>query len=313
MTTSRLRLLAAYTACFVLWGSTWSVIKVGLEDLPPLLFAGARMSLAGLVLLPLARPWRAEWRGNDFRRLLVVGFLQIGLPYGLMFVGQQWLPSSWAALLFSTFPVWLLLVARFLLPGNALTPLKIVSAVLGVAGVATMQLEQLRGASLGDAALVGALATLAAAAVVAVANVLARKHLTHVSPSVSVCVQTLFSGALLLGASLLMEQDRAVAWTPRAMGALVYLALGATVLTYQLLYWLLPRVPLAAIGAIPLLDTLVAVSLGVVLLDERVTLPLIAGGALILTGAGLANLLPSAPTATEGAPVRVEGGTSGGR
>lgn len=305
MKTSRFRLYAAYTGCFVLWGSTWSVIKVGLEDFPPLFFAGARMLLAGLVLVPLARPWRAHFTGGEGKLLALVGVLQIALPYALMFVGQQWLPSSWAALLFATFPVWLLGVARFLLPDHHLTPMKILSALLGVAGVAVMQQHQLRGDAFSNLAIVGGLATLAAAGIVAVANVLARKHLTHVSPAVSVCLQTLVSGAVLLLVSLAVEQDRTIHWTPRAVGALVYLAVAATVLTYQLLYWLLPRVPLAAIGAIPLLDTLVAVTLGVVLLDEHVTIPMILGGALILTGAAIANLLPASGAAAEEAELRV--------
>lgn len=290
---SRLKLATAYIACFVLWGSTWAVIKLGLDDLPPLLFAGTRMFLAGLVLLPLARPWRVALSAQDVRLLLLTGMLQICLPYGLMFVGQQWLPSSWAALFFSTFPVWLLLVARALLPGHGLTPLKVLSAVLGVLGVAVMQQEQLRGASFGQLAALGGAAMLLAAAVVAAANVLARKHLSHVSPSVTVCAQTLVSGVILLALSLALERGLPVAWTPRAVGSVVYLAVGATVLTYQLLYWLLPRVSLAAIGAIPLLDTLVAVGLGVALLNEVVTASLVLGGGLILVGAALANLTPA--------------------
>ncbi|MGA9525644.1 MAG: EamA family transporter, partial [Myxococcaceae bacterium] len=289
---SRLRVFVAYVACCVTWGSTWSVIKIGLEDLPPLRFAGMRMLLAGLVLLPIARPWSGKVPRGDLKMLVQVGLLQICIPFGLMFVGQQWIPSSWAALLFSTFPVWLLLVARMLLPGHALTPLNVVSALLGVAGVAVMQVDQLHAESFGNAAAVGGALILAAAAVSGFANVLARKHLMGVSTAVAVCVQTLVSGVLLFAASVVFERDQPSHWTLQSGAALVYLALGATVATYQLLYWLLPRVPLPAVGAIPLLDTLVAVAIGVAFLGERVTLTMVIGGGLILFGAGLANLLP---------------------
>jgi drug/metabolite transporter (DMT)-like permease len=105
---------------------------------------------------------------------------------------------------------------------------------------------------------------------------------------------------LLLAGSFLFESDLPAHWTPRALVAIAYLAVGATALTYQLLFWLLPRVPLAVVGAMPLLDTLVAVLLGVVMLGERVDSSLLVGGALILFSAALANLAPSA--SSEAAP-----------
>lgn len=303
---SRARLLLAYTACFVTWGSTWAVVKLALDDLPPLLFAGTRMLVAGLALLPFARPHRSGLGGRMLGLISGVGLLQICISYGLMFVAQQWIPSSWSALLFSTFPVWLLLVGRLMLADQPLTPLKLLSAVLGLSGIVVLQHEHLSGLSLSGPVVAGCLLTVLAALLVAVANVLVRWRFSHVPPSINVCVQTLTSSVLLLLASAVLESGRPVHWTPRAIGAVVYLALGATVVTYQLLYWLIPRVPLSAIGAMPLLDTLVAVLLGVVLLREHVTLSLVAGGVLILAGAALANLMPgaSSPSESEDPPAR---------
>ncbi len=286
-------MLLAYIACFVLWGSTWSVVKVGLADLPPLRFAATRMLLAGLVLLPFSGLRRVRPDARTWGMLAGVGVLQIALPYGLLFVAQQWIPSSWSALLFSTYAVWLLLVGRMLLPDQPLTPLKLVSAGLGLAGIVALQHEHLRGLSLSGLVVAGCLLTLVATISISVANVLVRRSLAHVSTSLSVCVQTLSSSVLLLGASFVFESHLPGHWTPRAVLAVVYLAVGATALTYQLLFWLLQRVPLAVVGAMPLLDTLVAVFLGVLMLGERVDSSLLMGGALILVSAALANLSPS--------------------
>lgn len=292
---SRARLLLAYVACFVLWGSTWSVVKVGLEDLPPLRFAAVRMMLAGLVLVPFSGLRRSRPDARTTWVLMGVGVLQIALPYGLLFTAQQWIPSSWSALLFSTYAVWLLLVGRLLLPDQPLTPLKLVSAGLGLAGVLALQYEHLRGLSLSGLVVAGCLLSLLATLSIALANVLVRRALAHVPTSLSVCVQTLSSSVLLLGASVVFESHLPGHWTPRAVLAIVFLAVGATALTYQLLFWLLAHVPLSVIGAMPLLDTLVAVLLGVVMLGERVDSSLLLGGALILSSAALANLSPSAP------------------
>ncbi|MFL5359118.1 DMT family transporter [Archangium sp.] len=299
---SRARLLLAYIACFVLWGSTWSVVKVALEDLPPLRFAGARMMLAGLVLLPFSGLRRSRPDARTLWTLLGVGLLQIALPYGLLFIAQQWIPSSWSALLFSTYAVWLLLVGRMLLPDQPLTPLKLVSAALGLVGIVALQHEHLRGLNLSGLVVAGCLLTLLATVSISLANVLVRRSLAHVPTGLSVCVQTLSSSVLLLAASLAFESHLPGHWTPRAVGAIVYLAVGATALTYQLLFWLLSRVPLAVVGAMPLLDTLVAVGLGVVMLGERVDSSLLLGGALILSSAALANLSPSAPPPPEAIP-----------
>jgi drug/metabolite transporter (DMT)-like permease len=296
---SRARLLLAYTACFVTWGSTWAVAKLALADLPPLLFAGSRMLLAGLALLPFAGLHKAKLGARTLWAIMGVGLLQIGVSYGMMFVAQQWIPSSWAALLFSTFPVWLLLMGRLMLPDQPLTPLKLLSAALGLGGIVVLQHEHLAGLRLSGLVVAGCLLMVGAALLVAIANVIVRKSLSHLSPGILVCVQTLSSSVLLLVASGLFESGQPANWTLRSAGAVVYLALGATVVTYQLLYWLIPRVPLSAIGAMPLLDTLVAVLLGLVLLDEPITLSLVLGGVLILGGAALANLLPAVGTSSD--------------
>ncbi|MDY7227195.1 DMT family transporter [Hyalangium rubrum] len=293
-----LKIALAYCTCFILWGSTWAVVKVGLEDLPPLRFVGVRMLVSGLVLLPFARSRGATLGVRTTWQLMGVGCLQISIPFALLFISQQWVASSWSALLFSTFPVWLLLVGRVLLPDQGLTGRKLLAAGLGLAGVVALQGDQLGALETSRQALLGGLLILTAAVLVAVANVLVKRHMTHVPPHVLVFVQTLSSAVPLLGLSFLLEAQSPTHWTLRAVLAVAYLALGGTVLTYQLLYWLLPRISLSALGAMALLDTLVAVVLGVVVLREPLTASLLIGGSLILSGAALANLLPP-----EAAPV----------
>jgi drug/metabolite transporter (DMT)-like permease len=290
------RARAAYLGCCLLWGSTWSVIKLGLRDLPPLFFAGSRMLLAALVLLPFAL--RAGLRRQTrpaIGWMAFVGLLQIGIPYALLFAGQQWVTSGLAAVLFATFPVWLVLVASLLLHDEPLTPRKILAALLGIAGVALLELPALRGQALSRLAALGGGLVLAASVTIALANVLVRKKLGAYPPIVIAFVQV-SAGALLLAAlSSALERGRPLAFTPLSVFALVYLAVLGTAVTYLFLFWLIPRVPMSAIGAIPLLDTTVAVILGAAVLGERLGWPLLAGGALVLGGAALANQAPAEP------------------
>jgi drug/metabolite transporter (DMT)-like permease len=217
-----------------------------------------------------------------------VGVFQIALPYGLMFVAQQWVPSGLAAILFATFPVWIALLARLLLPGETLGPARVVAALLGVAGVAVLQLPNLgRVEGTGPLALGSALIVLASI-VVALANVLVRRHLIAVSPLAMTAGQVTVGAAVLLLAALVFEGGVPGSYTPRAVAALLYLAVFATAVTYLGLYWLVPRVPISAIGAIPLLDTTVAVLLGALLLGEELGWHLAAGGGMVLAAAALA-------------------------
>ncbi|HTN53950.1 MAG TPA: DMT family transporter [Anaeromyxobacter sp.] len=281
-----------YVAVAFLWGSTWMVVRVGLHDLPPLLFAGVRMALAAAILGPVALRgghWR-EIVGPARWRVALVGLFQIAIPYGLLFAAQQWVPSGLAAVLFATFPVWIALVARVLLPGERLTPAKIASAVLGVLGIAVLQWPRLAELERSLPLALGSALVVLASITVAVANVLARRHAFEVSPLALTTGQAAVGGVVLLVVAYPFEHTHPVAFTPVAVGALLYLAIFGTALTYLGLYWLLPRVPIAAVGAIPLLDTAFAVALGAAILSEPVGWPFAAGGAMVLGAAALAGM-----------------------
>jgi drug/metabolite transporter (DMT)-like permease len=131
--------------------------------------------------------------------------------------------------------------------------------------------------------------------VVAFANVLVRKELGAYPPIVIAFVQVLAGALLLVALSALLERGQPASFTPRALFVLAYLAVLGTAVTYLFLFWLIPRVPMSAIGAIPLLDTTVAVILGAVVLREEVGWPFLAGGALVLSGAALANQTTAEP------------------
>lgn len=286
----RARLLLVYLSVCVLWGSTWLVVKVGLLDLPPLRFVGLRMLLAAALLLPFAlRGGVARVDGPAWRWLLGIGLLQVTVPYGLLFAGQTMVSSSLAAVLFATFPVWLVLLGRLLVPGEPLTPQKLGLSLLGLAGVAVLQLgaggAREPGAD-GSPALGAALIT-AGSVSCALANVLVRRRGLTLSPVVMTFGQSLGAGALLLLASAALERGAPAAYGARALGAVAWLAVAGTVLTYLGLYWLIPRVSLLVIGTIPLVDTTVALTLGTLVAGEPLTAPLALGAALVLGASAL--------------------------
>jgi drug/metabolite transporter (DMT)-like permease len=284
----RPRVVLVYLAVCALWGSTWLVAKQALLDQPPLRLVAARMLLAAALLLPVAlRAGLGRLGREGWAFLLGVGLLQVTIPYGLIFLGQARTPSGVAAVLFATFPVWLLLLGRWLVPGERLGARQVAAAALGLCGVVALQLGALRLEVAGGQAALGGLLIVVAAMVCALANALVKRRGLGFHPAVATFVQVLGAGVVLALCTALLERDLPGAWTSRAVLATGWLTVGGTVLTYVGFYWLLPRLPLAAVGTVPLLDTTVAMGLAVLVGHEPLTGPLVLGAGLVLGAAAL--------------------------
>jgi drug/metabolite transporter (DMT)-like permease len=281
------RVLAVYVLLCAIWGSTWMVIKIGLQYLPPLRFAGFRMAFACLLLAPFA--FRRGVRRPTARETAFValaGLLQIGVAYAFVFVAQQWIESGLSAILFATFPLFVGLLAHFFLPNEPLTARTLVAAGLGIAGVALIQgpavIRALQTESSG--LLHGGALVVGSAIVAAASNILIKRELGRVDPSRNVWAETLVGAAFLLALAAVLERSVPGRWTAAAVGSIAYLAVFGTALGFVGLFWLIKRVPVSIIGTIPLVDTLIAVVLGAIVLGEKLPARTLAGGALILTG-----------------------------
>ncbi len=292
------RTLALYAVCCLIWGSTWLVIKVAITDLPPFLFAGVRMALACALLTPLALRSRDRPPDRVERRdIALAGLLQMGASYAMVFMASKAVGSGLTAVLFATFPIWVGLFAHTLLPNEPLTPARLAAAALGLAGVAVLEAPGLTGIRMDVRVAAASTLPLGSALVSAFANVWIKKRLGGVSPLVNLWGQTLVGAVFLLTLAVVFERGLPAVWSARAVGALLYLAVFGTVVTFLCLFWLIPRIPMAAVGAISLIDTVIAVALGAAILAEPVDTRLVAGAALVLVGAAVANRRPSAPKA----------------
>jgi drug/metabolite transporter (DMT)-like permease len=111
-----------------------------------------------------------------------------------------------------------------------------------------------------------------------------KKRLGAVPPARNLWGQTLAGSILLFACAGVFERGSSIHWTRGSLAALAYLAVFGTVFTFVGLFWLIPRVPVAVIGTIPLVDMLIAVLLGAVFLGEALPVRVFLGGVLILTG-----------------------------
>jgi len=268
-----------------IWGSTWLFIKLGLEDLPPFTFAAIRFIIAVAIVFSIIRirGLALPRARNDWILLAVTGILSFGFNYGLVFWGEQYITSGLAALLQATTPAFGLVFAHFNLPGERLSWTRIGGVVLGVCGVAVVFSNQLAVA--GRQALAGCVALLLSSIFVAYSNVLVKKHGKNLNPAIMTAGQMLFGLLLLLVASITLEGNPLrYHWTKMAVIALLYLAIVGSVIAFLLYYWLILNMDVTKSMLIALVTPVVAVILGMIVLNEEFGWRTLAGGAMIMLG-----------------------------
>jgi len=268
-----------------IWGSTWLFIKLGLADLPPFTFAGIRFVIAFAIIfilirirrLPLPRA-RADWT-----LLAVSGILSFGFNYGLVFWGEQYVTSGLASLLQATIPAFGLVFAHFHLPGERLSWSRIGGVVLGVCGVGVVFSNQL--AIAGRQAVLGCVALVFGSMCAAYSNVLVKTYGKKLDPAILAGGQMVFGLLLLLGVGIPLEGNPLLFhWTPMALIALCYLAIVGSVIAFLLYYWLVLNIEVTKSMLTSLVTPVVAVLLGMIVLNEEIGWRTLIGGAMIMAG-----------------------------
>jgi drug/metabolite transporter (DMT)-like permease len=298
MTRSRLHVVTVWWTTCLLWSSTFLFIKLGLAALPPFTFAWIRLAIALTVLAPLALA-RDDWRSlrwRDTTMLLVTGVLLLGINYGLVFWGAQFVPSGLVAILQSGTPV-LALACGWLLGSERVSTRKILALSAGVAGVAVIFGAE--GRASGRASLLGSSAVFCGSACVALAYVWLKTYGRHL-PRTSVTALQSLGGMLPLACLAWVVEGPPVLshWPPSAWVALLYLALVASVIAFRLNYWLLDRMDASAMLMMGVAEVPIAVLLGAVVFGERLPAGTLLGGSFVL--AGVIAALGSTPAPARG-------------
>ncbi len=279
---SRPAVWSLYALLVAIWSSTWVAIKVGLEDTPPLLGAGVRFALAGVGLLVLARLWGRPLRTD---RVLagVLGVLPFAGTYGLIYWGEQYVPSGLAAVLFGVLPIYVALIASVALRDEPLRTRLLAGVGLALAGLVLAFSESV---ALGDSryAVVAALACVVAPLGPAIGNVTTKRRGLGVDALVLNGWAAVVGGALLLVASVFTEDWGGAAWTAGALGSIAYLAAIGTALAFVTLTRLLRELPAVTMSFIALLLPFGALAFGAVVYDEPLTAPELGGAALVAAG-----------------------------
>ncbi|HEX8456430.1 MAG TPA: DMT family transporter [Pyrinomonadaceae bacterium] len=289
-----MKILIVWIVTCLIWSTVWLFIKLGLRDLPPVSFAGIRLFIALLVLLPFIALRRIPLprRKVDLLMIAVTGLLLLGLNYALVFWGAQYISSGLTAVLQAATPAFGLVFAGYYLPQERFTVLKFSALLVGIGGVVIIFSNQLQIA--GWTALLGCAAVVGGALCVACSYVLVKAHGGHLHPLVLTAGQ-MICGLVPLVVYGLMREGNPLRfhWTATAALSLLYLALAGSVAAFGLNYWLLQRTDATKILLMSIVEPPLAMLLGVVVLGEAVSVRMLWGSACILLSVGLILFKPA--------------------
>lgn len=285
--------VATFAVVYLVWGSTYLAIRIGLQSMPPLLMAGSRFLVAGTILCgwALARgarlPTRAQWL-----RAAVAGILMLVLGNGCVTWAEQYVPSGIAALLVASEPFWLVLTSWGFFGGRRPGLRTSLGLIIGLMGVGLLVAPE--GGDANGAMLAGSLAILLAAFAWAVGSLYLRRAELPESSALSTGMQMLSGGAILAGLGLLRGEAAGFqlsSVTATSGLAWLYLICFGSILAFTAYGWLITETTPARLSTYAYVNPVVAVLLGSVVAHEPIAplgwvamVVIVASVALVTTG-----------------------------
>lgn len=258
------RIVLALLAVYIIWGSTYLVVRIAIQSMPPLLMTASRLFVAGLVLIVIlllrshALPNRRQWLNA-----IIVGGLMLGVGAGGTAFAEQWVESGLAAVLIATVPLWATLMAGVWEQWPSRT--EWIGLLLGFAGVILLNTEDNLQANP-----LGALILLIAPISWALGSVLSRR-LDLAKGSMAIASQMLAGSLVLLLLAILTGERITTEPSTASIAAWIYLTLLGSLIGYSSYMYLLQNTRITLATSYAYVNPVIAVLLGVLLADESIS------------------------------------------
>jgi drug/metabolite transporter (DMT)-like permease len=280
------KLVLAFASIYLIWGSTYLAIRIGVQTIPPFTMAAIRFFIAGVILLGIAQARGAGWpRARHWKSAAIIGaFLPLG-GNGLVTWASQTITSGFAALVIATVPMWVVLLDWIRPGGRRPSPQVMLGVGAGVAGVAL-----LTAPGGGDFNPAAALVLLLAALFWATGSVYSRNADYPDSPVLATAMQLLCGAVFLLIAGFLSGEPSRIdpqAITSGSILALAYLIVFGAVIGYTAYIWLVRVTTPAKAATYAFVNPTVAVVLAWLFDGERLSPQKLVAAAIIIASVGI--------------------------
>lgn len=294
-----LAVTVGYVVLIALWGSTWAAIKVGVDAVPPFVFAFERAVAVSIVLVGLSLAVRHPFP-RDRRVILsaiVVGIFNTGSSWAIIFWSEQYVPSGLVSVFGASAPIWTALLAHFLVHGDRLSATKILGLVLGLAGIAV--LVGAPDTSGGPEVLVASVLLAVMPISWAIGTILQARVLREGSPLALVAIGTT-AGSLFLLPFAAAQAGQTATWNAGTALAFGYLVIFGSCVGLVLQLWLTRRLRPTTMTLAQVVIPAQALLIGALALGENITWRMVAGAALVVVAVALNALagggVPAEPT-----------------
>ncbi|MGH8253167.1 MAG: DMT family transporter [Steroidobacteraceae bacterium] len=273
----------AFAALGVIWGVPYFFIKLAVQELSPWVVAWSRISLAALVLLPIA--WRRgalHALGAHKLPIVAFGVIEFVIPFSVISIGERWIDSSVTGILIASVPLTVILISRFFGLHEPLGKWRLAGLLLGFLGVVTLLGFGSIHGLLGWA---GAGCMLLAALCYALGPLIIQRHLKELDSIGPIAASLAVSSLVLLVPALLTFP---AAWpSVLALSSIAILGLACTAVAMLLMFYLVSHAGPSRASVITYINPAVASLLGVLVLHEQLGLAGITAFAMILLGSWL--------------------------
>lgn len=281
----RTRILIAFVCVYLLWGSTYSAIRIAGAHIPPPLVGAVRtfISTAILALYCVARGISLRVSRGTAWRLALVGILFMSLNNVLLVWAEELVPSGYASLVIAMIPIIVAVLETALPGGESLNPLGWGGTILGAGGMVALVWPRLHNSSGLDRQGIAGFGLLFIAAIAfAVGSVLSRRFQFKVDTFAATAWQLGTASVVNFGIAAVGGNFRTAVWTTSGTLAVVYLAVFGSVVGLTAYVYLLKHVPVTKVSTYAFVNPVVAVLIGLVFFGERLEPAEVTGMLLIL-------------------------------
>lgn len=275
--------LLAYILVCIIWGSTYLAIRIGVQSLPPFLFAGIRFLIAGSIILLYSYLKKLEFpKGiKEYWKISVVGLFLLAIGNSLVVIAEMRVNSSTAALLLALIPIFIAILEQFIPEGSRISLSGWTGMFIGFAGVGILSFSQ--GGEF-DTDVFGIILLLLACLAWAVGSIYSKRTAFTGSIVTQIGIQMFAGGLAQTFTGLIIGEASKMKYDPSGIGAMLYLIFVGSLVGYTSYIYLISVWPVSKAGTYAYVNPVVAMFLGWLILQEPVTGKMIISAILILAG-----------------------------
>jgi len=284
MNKSNFKAYTAWIAICIIWGTTYLAIRIGVTDLPPMLFAALRWIPAGIFMIIIQKLLGNKLPAiSDIKHIAVVGIALLGIANGLVVVAEQWIPSGLAALLITTLPFWMVGFESFLPKGPKLNRFILSGLVLGMAGVLAIFGSDFNS-WLNTDYLWGTFALMGAVISWSLGSIYSKYKKISVHPMMGASFQMVIAGILQLLLAFILGEQKDFQLTQNGMFAIIYLIVFGSIFGYASYMYAIANLPLSLVSTYAYINPIIALVLGWYVLGEELSINILFAAILIIAG-----------------------------